>query len=281
MVTSITVTGATGFLGKHVLDRLAELSVNVIAVSRRTAGQPEGDKLRWAEVDIADPPNNIFAALGRPDVLLHLAWGGLPDYRARNHLERQLPAQLAFLRKAVEGGLRSLVVAGTCLEYGMQPGELGESFRCNPDLPYAVAKHALLRELLALKADHPFSLTWARLFYMYGPGQQEKSLWSQFMAAYRRGEREFDMSGGEQLRDFLPVDKVAEHLAALALAVGDFGVVNVCSGEPVSILALVESWAEALGWDVQLNLGRYPYPDYEPMEFWGDNARLKEALATA
>lgn len=275
----LAVTGASGFLGGHVLRHLARLPVSVVAVSRRVAGRPETARLRWAKIDIARPPKNVLDAMGRPDALLHLAWDGLPNYGASHHLAEQLPAQARFLEAAIDYGLSAVVVAGTCLEYGMQTGQLEESRPCSPIVPYGVAKYELLQRLQALKAQRPFALTWARLFYMYGDGQQEKSLWSQFRAAHRRGATEFDMSGGKQLRDFLPVAKVADHLCALALSAGDFGIVNVCSGKPKSVRSLVDSWARDLRWNVQLNLGRYPYLEFEPMEFWGDNTKLKEILA--
>lgn len=86
------------------------------------------------------------------------------------------------------------------------------------------------------------------------------------------------MSGGEQLRDYLPVDEVAEIIVELALNNPDSGVVNICSGEPVSVKALVEGWIKDLSASIEPNLGYYPYPDYEPMEFWGDRKKLNKIL---
>jgi dTDP-6-deoxy-L-talose 4-dehydrogenase (NAD+) len=82
------------------------------------------------------------------------------------------------------------------------------------------------------------------------------------------------MSGGEQLRDYLPVGQIAERLVSLALTARNNGIVNVCSGIPVSVRELVERWVEQNGWAIRLDLGRYPYPDYEPMAFWGDRRKL-------
>ena len=81
---------------------------------------------RVARIDIADPPAHAFELLGRPDVLIHLAWGGLPNYPSLHHFERELPAHYALLKRLVDDGLRRLVVAGTCFEYGMQSGPLAE-----------------------------------------------------------------------------------------------------------------------------------------------------------
>jgi hypothetical protein len=64
----------------------------------------------------------------------------------------------------------------------------------------------------------------------------------------------------------------------LALLHEDIGVVNVCSGKPISVRNLVEGWLKDNGWNIKLNLGHYTYPDYEPMEFWGDNNKLKKIL---
>jgi len=89
------------------------------------------------------------------------------------------------------------------------------------------------------------------------------------------------MSGGEQLRDYLPVDEVAKHIVSLALVKKDTGPVNVCSGTPVSVRRLVEGWVKENGWSIRLNLGHYPYPDYEPMAFWGDSKKLSTLIGKA
>jgi nucleoside-diphosphate-sugar epimerase len=161
----------------------------------------------------------------------------------------------------------------------MQSGQLSEEMPTRPTNPYGLAKDALHRRLELLRIEQPFALNWARLFYMYGEGQPATSLFSQFMAAGARGEVSFGMSGGEQLRDFLPVKRVAELIVALALDAPGAGTVNVCSGRPIAVRSLVEGWCREHGWEMALDLGRYPYPDYEPMGFWGSSARLQGLLS--
>jgi dTDP-6-deoxy-L-talose 4-dehydrogenase (NAD+) len=94
-----------------------------------------------------------------------------------------------------------------------------------------------------------------------------------------RGDAEFPMSGGEQLRDYLPVETVAQSLAKVSLLPEATGILNICSGRPVSIRSLVEQWIAAGNWRIEPRLGCYPYPEYEPMAFWGDAARLEAFLA--
>jgi nucleoside-diphosphate-sugar epimerase len=121
----------------------------------------------------------------------------------------------------------------------------------------------------------PFSLKWVRLFYMYGQGQNPNSLLSQLERALERGDQSFDMSGGEQVRDYLPVETVAENIVAIALQQETTGVINNCSGVPVTVNQLVESFLKKTNRTIKLNRGVYPYPDYEPMRFWGDAGKLK------
>lgn len=276
----VAVSGASGFIGRHVLAELARRHETVVASARNAGSVAAAPGITFVPLDLAAPPTHSFELLGRPDVLIHLAWEGLPNYRSARHTDIEEPRQFAFLRSLIADGLPALLVTGTCLEYGMRSGALHEALPAAPVNSYAIAKDRLRRELEGLRGTHRFALTWARLFYMYGPGQAPGSLLPQLAAAVARGDERFDMSGGEQLRDYLPVDEVARLLVALALTHCDAGVVNVCSGQPVRIRDLVESWLTQHQWRIALNLGHYPYPDHEPMAFWGDRRRLDAVLAT-
>lgn len=114
---------------------------------------------------------------------------------------------------------------------------------------------------------------------MYGDGQPASSLYPALMAAIDRGDRTFRMSRGDQLRDYLPVDEVGRLLVALAIDAADVGVVNVCSGKPVSVRSLVEQWVSARRSGIELELGHYSIPDYEPLAFWGATEKLRGALS--
>lgn len=280
-MTKVAVTGATGFIGRHVLAELAARDLEVVAATRGQARHmPEFANVEWTTLDLASPPADSFEALGRPDILIHLAWGGLPNYRALHHFEVELPLHYAFLRQMTDAGLKSLLVAGTCLEYGLRPGALSETMPTEPITPYGFAKDTLRRQLEYLQRDRAsaFRMTWARLFFMHGEGQAATSLLPQLRKAVEQGDARFKMSGGEQLRDYLRVTEVARTLVALALKDQDAGSVNICSGTPRSVRSLVEGWLREHRWSIDLELGHYPYPDYEPMAFWGDRQKLDRVL---
>jgi nucleoside-diphosphate-sugar epimerase len=276
----IAVTGSTGFIGRHVLRALAaQTDIQVVASSRAKQRPPDiSASVQYVALDLETSRSDNYERLGCPDVLVHLAWAGLPNYRSLHHFESELPRQYDFLRSLVEGGLQSLLVTGTCYEYGMASGELSETAVPLPANPYAYAKNSLRQQLEFLRTRHQFAFTWARLFYMYGPGQPSTSLYPQLAAAVARGDTSFAMSQGEQLRDYLPVESVARHIAKLGRSSPGSGIVNVCSGRPVSVRGLVEHLVATKGWQISLDLGKYPYPDYEPMAFWGNGAKLRQLL---
>ncbi len=267
----VALTGASGFVGRHVLAELEKRGIDTVAMSftASDSARTRTGTARWIPVDIKQPPQNCMATLGYPDVLIHLAWAGLPNYKSLKHVEIELPAQYRFIRQLVAEGLKSLVTVGTCFEYGFQYGPLAADAQTQPSNPYGLAKDTLHRQLQLLKAQHPFSLTWARLFYMYGEGQPETSLLPLLKKAVLEGQAVFNMSHGEQLRDYLPVTEVARRLVNLAFDHYDLGAVNVCSGTPISVRRLVENWIKENNWKIELGLGHFPYPDYEPMAFWG------------
>jgi nucleoside-diphosphate-sugar epimerase len=86
------------------------------------------------------------------------------------------------------------------------------------------------------------------------------------------------MSGGEQVRDYLHVQDAAEYIVKIALQDKISGNINCCSGKPVTIKEMVNDQVRKSGKNIELNLGYYPYPDYEAMSFWGDNKKLQQII---
>ena len=274
----ILVTGSTGFVGQHFIRSLLSDDHEVIAVSRNELSAQACDwydKVEYRTFDlhnVAEEPRHAFQGV---DAVAHLAWGDLTNFRSLTHFQNELPAAYTFLSSIIRGGCRNILVAGTCLEYGLQFGGLSESLLPQPVTAYGLAKSSLHQFLCQLQTEVPFDLTWARLFYTYGQGQSEKSLLPLLRSAVDRGDTSFAMSGGEQIRDFISIEETALQLKTLLVDSPGMGAINICSGQPISVRNMVERQLNAWGKTIDLELGAYPYPDYEPLAFWGDNRKYQ------
>lgn len=269
----IIMTGASGFVGSHVLPLLLKQNVEVIAVARDLSSLDQyRDVCSLVEFDFNTSGNN-YSSLEGADMLIHLAWDKISDFMSPCHYESQLSAHYEFIKTLLLSGVGSICVSGTCYEYGKLIGIMNEKMVTNPVTSYGLAKDCLRRQLEFLQNNgFTFDLTWMRLFYMHGQGQPDNTLYSQLKAAVNRGDHTFKMSGGEQLLDYLPVKEVAQKIVDLSLKNQNIGVVNVCNGKPISVRRLVEHWVKEEGWDIELELGYYPYREAETMAFWGDRS---------
>jgi len=272
----VALTGGTGFIGQHVRKLLAKTNHEVVLVVREQAKIDElGANEKFVIAEISEDRNDWFDYLGRPDVLLHLAWGGLPNYLDSYHVDVELPSQVKFLNNLIIGGLCQLVVTGTCYEYGLTSGALVESQETNPNTPYGIAKNLLRRELFKIQLRQNFELTWARIFYPYGDGQSEMSIYSQLRAAMLNGDQQFKMGSGKQVLDFISVEKVASTLVSLSTRCAGVGVVNIGSGEPQSVLDFARDQIRVLGAQLEPLVGALPDRNFESQAFWADASKLR------
>lgn len=280
----ILVTGATGFIGNHLIRELLKSKSNqIVATSRSIDKARKSDwfsKVEYIEYNFNDGSGkDLFKFFGKPDQLIHLAWENLSNYYSPTHMGVIFPNHCNFIESMIAGGLVDVVVTGTCFEYGMIEGRLSEDIEIKPENPYAVAKDSLRRFIADLQNRHSFTYKWIRLFYIYGEGQSKTSLMYLLDKAIQHKDKEFNMSGGEQLRDFLPIDKVIQNIDLIARQNKYLNQpINCCSGKPVSVKKLVKNYLKKKNHNMNLNLGFYPYPDYEPMEFWGDNCKLQKII---
>jgi nucleoside-diphosphate-sugar epimerase len=273
----VMVTGATGFIGQHVVNMFLAHEHSIVAIARdlkHAQEMPWFDRVKFIQCDLHESFQPLLQAECLPDAIVHLAWPGLPNYRDFFHISKNLPADLAFLEAAVIAGVPQILVAGTCLEYGIQYGPLTESMETYPTTPYGFAKDALRKALQLLQRERPFTLQWMRLFYMYGEGQNKNSLLAQLDRAIDEERPVFNMSAGDQLRDYLPIREVAENFLFALENPQLEGIINCCSGKPLSVLDLVKQRCHSKASNIKLNRGYYPYPDYEPLAFWGVPSKL-------
>jgi nucleoside-diphosphate-sugar epimerase len=269
----VAVTGGTGFIGNYVVNSLLDKGIEVVVIDINDNKTKDSDwfqKVEFLHHDINDlSSDEILQKIASCGKLIHLAWVGLPNYSELFHFEENLLPQYLFLKKLVSLGLSDLTITGTCFEYGMKSGPLSTNMPSDPQNPYALAKDTLRKFLQQLQQKENFKLKWLRLFYMYGKGQSKNSILSQLEQAIKNGDEVFNMSGGEQIRDYLHVMDAAKLITERSLSNDQNGIFNICSGVPITIRKLVEDYLLENKKSIKLNYGYYQYPDWEPMAFWG------------
>lgn len=276
----ILVTGATGFVGHHVVKWLVDNNYEVIASgtdTNKASQYPWLKDVKFIPCDYFKENLDYFDYFGKPDIIIHLAWKGLPNYFDQIHIDN-LVASMNLLNSFIAHKDCKIVVLGTDKEYGLMNGCLSENLVTDPKTMYGLAKDTL-RKFLELKtAGTSQNWNWIRLFFIYGEGQSKKSILPLVDAAIENGDNEFPMSQGEQLRDYLPVEKAAEYICKIALQKDYNGIVNCCSGNPISVRRLVEEHLKRENKSIKLKFGVYGYPEYEAMSFWGDTSLLKRII---
>jgi len=266
-----------GWIGAHVVRRLVADGHPVLAVVR-----PGGDswRLRGLEsmatlidCDLSDHPRvrQLLADL-RPELVFHCAWYAVPgDYLHSLANLNALSDSLNLARVAKESGCHHFLGVGTCVEYDTSPQPLSETSPTGPRSLYAAAKLALHLVLEQMRGEG-MGVTWARLFYLYGPMEDARRLVPSVVRALLAGEP-VAISPGQQVRDFLHVEDVAAALAALGQRHLD-GVFNIGSGKPVTVAEVATTLGRLCGRESLVRLGARPYSPGDPMYVCADVTRL-------
>lgn len=276
----ILVTGATGGIGRLIIPKLLEAGHEVIATSKSIEKAKElsfFEQVTYIPFDINDSSNNnLVSFFNIPDTVIHLAWDKLNDYKSEDHVTTILENHRNFVYNLIRNGIKDITVVGTCYEYGLIEGELIETMPSNPIIPYPKGKNLLREYLDELKSQFQFNYKWIRVFYVFGEIYGRKNLYTMINQAISEGQTRFNMSGGQQIRDFLSPQEIAEIIIDISLQNKINGIINCCSGKPIKLVDYINNYLKHKHYQIDLNLGYYLYPDYEPMNSWGNTDKLDE-----
>jgi nucleoside-diphosphate-sugar epimerase len=279
-VSRVLLTGATGFVGRETLAALERDGHEVHVAARRRPDQARAGS-RWHEADLLADLGSAgrIVAASQPEVLVHLAWYAEHGrfWTAPENVD-WVEASLRLLHEFGRAeSARRVVMAGTCAEYEWTTRSVfAENDPCVPRTLYGVAKHGLRVAAEDCAAERGLSFAWARLFFLYGPGEAPERFVPSIARRLLAGEPA-PMTEGTQVRDFLHVADAAAAFAALAA--GEIqGPVNVASGVGVTLRDLAALIAGRAGGAEHLQVGTIATRPDDPPSLVADVTRLRDEV---
>lgn len=263
----VLITGAAGYIGKHVVKSFLNADYEVYVSDFTFKGIDE----RAVRVydNIFSGEKNIFEKLGSPDILVHLAWRDGFIHNSPAHMQ-DLSNHTVFLNNMIDGGLKYLSVMGSMHEIGYWEGAIDSETPCNPMSMYGIAKNALRQELLLYAKDKPVAVHWLRAFYIYGDDARGSSVFSKLCQAVEDGKTTFPFTTGKNLYDFIHVDELSKQIMCASIQDEYTGIINVCTGKPISLADKVESFIKERNMNIKLDYGAFPDRPYDSPGEWGD-----------
>lgn len=281
MNKKVLVTGGFGFIGRQALKPLMERGYEVHVVSSR---KPEVDSEAFIvhQADLLDcGSHEALMKKVQPSYLLHTAWY-TQNGKFWNAIENAfwLSATISLARAFYSQGGQRLLALGTCAEYDWSSGICVEG--STPEVPssiYGRFKKFTAEALDLVTRHHQGSLVWGRVFFPYGPGEPRERLIPYVIRSLLQNETA-KCTHGAQVRDFIHVEDLGNALAAL-LDSGLVGVVNLGTGQPVTIKDIVHGLADLLGKQDKVLLGAIPEPEHSPPVILASAKRLTTDLGWA
>ena len=265
----LLVTGASGMIGRYIVEEALKQGFEVHAVTSRTVGQPDdaagGAVWHVCDLTARGGAGGLIAEIA-PSHLIHAAWD------TRHGIYWSSPSNLAWLAATAElaasfaaAGGRRFVLVGTCAEYDWRYGLMIENETPErPDTLYGRCKLAAHHAVQGAAMDLGFSAVTGRVFSVFGPHEQPGRFIPYACRTLAAGDTP-KLSTGRQIRDLLHARDIA--LALLVLAEHDElqGAVNIGSGLPMSLGHAARILADAAGAPERSGLGRAADRPGDPM----------------
>ena len=267
----ILVTGANGYIGSKVVSRLIDMGNDVTAVDFSNAHVDP--RARYVQANIfAEEDFPLF--FDNPDVCLHLAWKDGFIHSSFEHINN-LSDHFRFVERLIARGVKQIAVMGSAHEIGYFEGAVDAETPTNPQSLYGIAKDALRRSLIVLCREKNVILQWLRAFYIYGDDEYGSSIFCKLRKADKEGKKLFPFTTGKNKFDFLSIDELAKQICLTITQRKYTGVINICSGEPVSLGEKVEWYIRQNHLNISLQYGVFPEKPTESPCLYGNPETIR------
>lgn len=271
----ILVTGANGYIGSHVLKHLCDLNQDVIATDINN--NQIDNRATFIKANIFEPNSNWFDYFNNPDVCIHLAWRDGFKHNSNAHMH-DLSSHYDFITNLINNGLKHIAIMGTMHEVGYYEGAIDENTPCNPLSQYGIAKNALRKSIELYTNEHDCVFQWLRAFYIFSDNDNGNSIFAKIRQAASSGQCEFPFTSGKNKYDFINVEDLSKQISVCILQDKINGIVNCCSGNPVSLADKVEWYIKNYNLNIKLAYGKYPDRPYDSPCIYGDNKKIQKIL---
>ena len=269
------VTGANGYIGRHVVKELLDNGEQVVAVDINCDWIDS--RAVCYNASIFEDNERIYEEFGKPDVCIHLAWRNGFVHNDMSHIE-DLPKHLLFLNRLIEGGIKQLVVMGSMHEVGYWEGAIDEDTPTNPESLYGIAKNSLRESLNVLIEKKEICLQWLRGYYILGDDLKNHSIFTKLLEADKEGKEKFPFTSGKNKYDFISVQELAMQIAATARQTKIDGIINCCTGNPITLADRVEKFIQDNNLKIKLDYGAFPDRPYDSPGVWGNPDKINSIL---
>ncbi len=258
----VLLTGATGFVGRHILQRLEAQGHSVVLPLRPNwQDRISIDATLTQTLETKDLFSKDFNwwydALDGIDTVIHAAWYAEPGVYLTSEKNLDcLSGTLQLAKAASARKLKRFIGLGSCIEYDLSENPLTLGTPLAPTTPYSATKVAAFHSLREWFSHEGVSFLWCRLFYLYGAGEHPKRLVPYLHEKLKNAEVA-DLSSGTQIRDFIDVEKAADMIVDGAFSQAE-GAANICTGQGQTVRELAENIADQYGRRDLLNFGARP-----------------------
>lgn len=266
----IAVTGASGYIGRRVVESLLAHGHEVTAVIRNKNTSDFLAKSNIVETDIFSLETHDYEKiLGDSDCLIHLAWESGFNHDDPSHINNVLK-HFDFLKGVYEyANVGQLCIAGTVHEVGYHVGAVDANTPCNPKNPYGIAKNFLRNAMFDFASKKEgLILQWLRFYYILGDDEYNNSIFSKILLAENEGRKKFPLNSGQMLYDFIDIHELAEQIRG-CMEEKKSGILNCCSGKPMSLKSRVERFINQKNLKIQPEYNVFPERPYDSIAIWG------------
>ena len=273
------ISGGNGVIGQALIPLLLDEGVKLTSIIRpNSIIKIKHQNLSYISQGICLKNSIDAEVFSRFDCFIDLAWEDVRNINSQKHLDFNLIAHKDFISKIVDLGVTNIFVLGSCYEYGLQQGQLSESDDLIPVTNYGKAKKLLLHHLMDLVNCKQCNLIWGRLFYIYGPGQPADTFYGQLEDSISKNASVFEIQSANKSLDYLKLSEAVKSIFKLIINFQNYGVINICSGNPTSLQDLAQSIISELESNIDVKVMNQKTRKHEPNTFWGDASYLHSIL---